>query len=117
MGLDMYVFTTSGPVDRPLAFSCKTALHYWRKHYSLHRWMYDLYRSKGGCDVDLFVVPLAVEDIERLEHAVTHGALPPDGDLHAAVANAQRRIDDLGFIAKARHAFSVGLSLFYIPSP
>ena len=47
---------------------------YWRKHPNLQGWMHQLWESKGNQgDFNGDELELTWEDLDELEHAVTHG--------------------------------------------
>jgi hypothetical protein len=88
MGLDMQVWTMRHVPDKPVDFEAHDhmLLHDWRKHANLHGWMERLYREKGGKARDFNLVGLQLTSAD---------------------------IDALEFIAKARKALAVGLTVFY----
>ena len=77
MGLDMYAYKTRTALKRLDFIRTRDAVqfHYWRKHYGLHAFMEQLYRSQGGTG-SFNLVPLLLEpaDIDALEAAVMEGA-------------------------------------------
>lgn len=117
MGLDMYAYTAPAELvgerktDVELVDSGGGSLPglnrdfaYWRKCYSLHRWMEDLYRRKGGTDVvfNLNTVVVEPQDLFELERAVENGGI--DSAERGAV---------LDFVERARAAHLQGLAVIY----
>jgi hypothetical protein len=118
MGLDSTVYSIREAPRSAVDFMQPAKnLHYWRKHWSLHRWMERLYREKGGVSLDfnLVCLQLTAEDLDRLEAAVTAGELPSFWRADPNADELQAEID-LEFIGKARGALDAGLKLFYSAS-
>jgi hypothetical protein len=116
MGLDMYAVTTREAVEKPVDFKVKEAseIHYWRKHPNLHGWMEELYYEKGGTELfNCVPVVLTAQDLERLEADVNAGSLPDTTGFFFGEFDGSETEDDLAFIAKAREALSVGLTVIY----
>lgn len=116
MGLDMYAFKTLDKIDTSVDFSVSTALelHYWRKHPNLHGWMQSLYYEKGGKhEFNCVPVQLTAEDLDRLEHDLRAGALPPTAGFFFGASDGSESEEDLGFVAKAREAIAAGYSVYY----
>lgn len=116
MGLDQYAFATKDGVDRELA--------YWRKHPNLQGWMEQLWESKGRPnwsgkvavmgDFNCVRLPLAAEDLDALESAITNRELPlTTGFFFGAEADEDYREQDLQFIKDARSAISGGEEVSY----
>ncbi len=117
MGLDMYAFTTTEPVEHLVDFEAKhvTELHYWRKHPNLHGWMEQLYRDQGGDEDSFNCVPvvLTLDDLDRLEAAIKANELPHTSGFFFGESDGTEVDDDLAFVAKAREAIGQGLTVFY----
>jgi hypothetical protein len=116
MGLDMHAYKTHTALKRLDFMRTRDAVqfHYWRKHYGLHAFMEQLYRSQGGTD-SFNLVPLLLEpaDLDALEAAVTEECLPfPEGFVLGQYP-LQQKEDDLRFIRAAREAFREGCAVFY----
>jgi len=135
MGLDMYAY-----VGRPgqrdefyeqegLEYDSKTGdwvvpeggvqqpieIAYWRKHPSLHGWMYNLWQSKGNeGDFNGDELELTWEDIDNLERAIRHGQLPfTEGFFFGKPADNVYYKEDLKFCADAKAELFLGLKVFY----
>lgn len=92
MGLDMYVYLVKKKNgmseiypsrDRSGDFDdiekMDQEFQYWRKHYALNHWMYELAKGEGfdGCyeAFNCIAVRLTEQDIKNLQHAVEHGGV------------------------------------------
>jgi hypothetical protein len=118
MGLDMYAFTTRQKPAMVVDFVADDAaieVHYWRKHPNLHGWMEQLYLRKDGSSecFNLVNVALSRDDLDELEHAIRSGTLPYTSGFFFGKSDGQEYLDDLTFVAKAREAIAVGLTVFY----
>jgi hypothetical protein len=125
MGLDMYAGTVSRKPRHEVDFEPRkpTLLHQWRKHPDLHGWVEQLYWSKGGKGIPTgfgdgefntgCTVVLTTADLENLEKAVTKGTLPKTAGFFFGESDGTEVQDDLEFIAKARAAIAMGLTVFY----
>lgn len=117
MGLDMYAFTMSNQPAKPVDFQPEghNEIHYWRKHPNLHGWMEQLYREKGGTAEEFNCVTLALDtgDLNRLEAAITSGALPPTSGFFFGASDGTEASDDLDFVRRAREALAAGQAVFY----
>jgi len=109
MGLDMHAYATTDELT-------DAELHYWRKHYNLHRWMERLFIARGGADKDFNCqcVTLDSADIDRLEAAIVADELPDTRVFFFRQPRFDQKDDDLAFIAKARKALASGKTLFYV---
>jgi len=133
MGLDMYAYAgrpgqrneynqqegdwdpdtrewkTKGPVTEP------TELAYWRKHPSLHGWMEQLYRQRGGNNTFNGVeLELSWNDIDDLENAVRHGQLPfTEGFFFGKPVDNIYYEEDLKFCVDAKAEIFLGFKVFY----
>ena len=116
MGLDMYAYMTTETPATPVDFKVKDAhrFFYWRKHPNLHGWMEELYREKGG-DQGFNCVPvqLTAEDLDRLEAAITGGALPDTSGFFFGQSDGTETNEDLAFVAAAREALALGYTVYY----
>lgn len=90
-------------------------LYYWRKHPNLQGWMGELYRSKGGSDLEFNCVPVRLmpADIDALEAAVNGEKLPETQGFFFGHSTDEDKADDLEFIRKAREAFAEGRIVYY----
>lgn len=117
MGLDMYALTLRQPPESPVDFEAGEAqeLHYWRKHPNLHGWMERLYREKGGAAAEFNCVNLhlTAEDVDRLEEDILNANLPHTSGFFFGESRDDERHSDLEFIAKARTAIAIGLTVVY----
>lgn len=117
MGLDAWVYALPSSKIKPtgkLTVSQQKKKHevfYWRKHYSLHDWMEQLYRQKGGEEeaFNCIYVQLEKKDIDLLERLVMEGYFyeTEQGDDRWAFLN------DYEFIQKARQHLGTGSKLIY----
>lgn len=133
MGLDMYAYAgregqsaayqsqegdwdpitqewvTKGPVSKPIE------LAYWRKHPSLHGWMEQLYRQRGGTGTfNGIELELTWNDIDDLERAVRHGKLPfTEGFFFGKPADNVYYEEDLKFCLDAKAEIFLGFKVFY----
>lgn len=117
MGLDMFAFTMEAQPTSDVDFTVNAnrELHYWRKHPDLHGWMHRLYREKGGSDDGFNCVPLrlTVDDIDRLAEVIRARTLPQTSGFFFGESDGTELEDDLQFVAKAREALAVGLTVCY----
>lgn len=90
-------------------------LAYWRKHPSLHGWMEQLYRQRGGEDTfNGIELELSWNDIDDLERAVRHGKLPfTEGFFFGKPADNVYYEEDLKFCADAKAEIFLGFKVFY----
>lgn len=133
MGLDMYAYTgragqsaayqaqegdwdhatqewvSKGPVSKPIE------LAYWRKHPSLHGWMEQLYRQRGGTGTfNCVELELTWNDVDDLEQAVRHGQLPfTVGFFFGKPADNVYYEEDLKFCTDAKAEIFLGFKVFY----
>jgi len=138
MGLDMYAYVGL-PKQRDefyeqedLKFNSQTGewgvpeggiekpreIAYWRKHPNLHGWMEQLYRSKGGDDVDFNGVELELtwEDIVQLEEDIKSGVvanLNTTGFFFGNPSDDYYYEKDLEFVRNAKAELFIGLKVFY----
>ena len=121
MGLDMYAFVIPAKqaqkvVDQGLGKKPRQ-IAYWRKFNALHRWMRDLYLSKGGKDetFNCNTVKVTGEDLARLEQALNDGALlPMTGFFFGAPDIYPEHIEDTRkFIADAREEIKNHNAVYY----
>lgn len=130
MGLDMYVFTCSekdagvNVVDLKRYNDEGTTklfeteeIYYWRKFNALHGWMEDLYREKGGLDVDFNcnTVRLTETDLRRLAQDAFNGQLQPrEGFFFGSQDIYPEDLESIHeFIHKARQALAEGKAVYY----
>ena len=133
MGLDMYAYAghdgqsaayqahegvwdtvtqewvAKGPVSKPIE------LAYWRKHPSLHGWMEQLYRQRGGTDTfNGIELELTWNDVDDLERAIRHGKLPfTEGFFFGKPADNVYYEEDLKFCLNAKAEIFLGFKVFY----
>lgn len=123
MGLDMYAYavpeefaTDVTDVQFPENIKIgKEDLFYWRKHYGLHNWMEDLYRSRGGKaeSFNCVNVRLDEDDLNELKKALLSGE-SSFSEYREATAEVDENIaNDLSFIVAAKNAIDRGLAVFY----
>lgn len=100
-----------GPVSRP------REIMYWRKHPSLHGWMFNLWQKKNPESISTFngiELELTWEDIDDLEQAVRHGQLPfTEGFFFGKPADNAYYEEDLKFCVDAKAELFLGLKVFY----
>lgn len=135
MGLDMYAYvgkpgqrnefyeqdglhynSVSGEWEYPEGGTSKPIeLAYWRKHPSLHGWMEQLYRKRGGTsEFNGVELELSWDDIDELERAVIHGKLPfTEGFFFGKPADNVYYEDDLKFCKDAKAEIFLGFKVFY----
>lgn len=124
MGLDMYAFTV--PAEwagdtvtdyTPDSDRQSEELYYWRKFNTLHGWMEDLYREKGGAKASFncTTVRLNEVDLRRLEQDVFNNELKPrNGFFFGSQEIYPEDLESVtDFIAKARQALADGKAVFY----
>jgi hypothetical protein len=87
----------------------------WRKHPNLHGWMRRLWESRGNNgEFNGDELELTWEDLEELEHAVTHKQLPATGGFFFGNdADDYYREYDLAFVRNAKAEIFTGLKVFY----
>ena len=114
MGLDMYAYTAAK--EQADLETSQREIAYWRKHPNLHGWMERLAESKNveystfnGVELEL-----TWQDLDDLEHAITHGQLPStSGFFFGNEADDYYKAQDLEFVRKARAELFLGLKVFY----
>lgn len=88
----------------------------WRKLYSLHNWMEELYKLRGGVDVfNCVVLQLYPEDIGDLERDVKERKLNTCTRSYSSMSKIDKEdIKSLKkFIRLAKKSHKAGLQLFY----
>ena len=116
MGLDMFAMITTEEPTSDVDFKIENAgeLHYWRKHPNLHGWMEQLYFKKGGSKTfNCTPVRLTKDNLDDLDRAIQHNALPPTQGFFFGQSDGSEREDDLLFIEKARKAILDGYIVYY----
>lgn len=132
MGLDMYAYVANkagqqsefyedadwDPVTKQSVNPNVSKPHeiaYWRKHPSLHGWMENLYRDRGGNDTFNGVeLELTWDDVDRLEKCIKAGKLPfTTGFFFGDPADNVYYEDDLKFCINAKAELFLGLKVFY----
>ena len=114
MGLDMYAYTAAK--EQEDSETGQRELAYWRKHPNLHGWMEQLAKSKnlGYTTFNGVELELTWEDLDELEHAVTHAQLPAtQGFFFGNESDDHYKATDLEFIKNARAELFMGLKVFY----
>jgi len=111
MTLNIAVTTTAKkirPVDIPV-LNDETPLFWWRNHYNLHAWMWNLYCSKKGRDRyhQVCCVRLDAADLDMLEGAIRAGLIPVRQGT-AYRGDVEEPADDYRFLALAREAIAQG---------
>lgn len=106
---DTQEWVSKGPVSKPVE------LAYWRKHPSLHGWMEQLYRQRGGTDTfNGIELELTWNDVDDLERAVRHGKLPfTEGFFFGKPADNVYYEEDLKFCLDAKAEIFLGFKVFY----
>jgi hypothetical protein len=99
----------SATVTKPLEIA------YRRKHPNLQGWMQQLWESRGNVgDFNGDELELTSEDLDQLEHTVTHGELPAtSGFFFGESSDDHYRNQDLEFIREARFYLLSGARVFY----
>jgi hypothetical protein len=132
MGLDMYAYVANKANQRSEYYegavwddhlkhftnpviSQPRELAYWRKHPSLHGYMYNLWVSKGNTgEFNGDELELTWEDIDDLERAVIHGKLPfTEGFFFGKPADNVYFTEDLKFCTDAKAEIFLGFKVFY----
>jgi hypothetical protein len=143
MGLDQYVYiirdgkeiTEKINFEYGDEYSSGEEFQYWRKHYDLDDWMFNLYKSKGGDNNihEFDCVILDKDDLTELKDAIENCELPHrksfdwssfDTTPRTEEQKAQDAINrrdfkretrskDLEFCNKALEALEEGYQLFY----
>ena len=90
-------------------------MYYWRKVPGLHGFMENLYREKGGNEINFNCchVRLDVKDLSRLERAVEEGTLPETQGFFFGEHNDEDMKSILDFIKKAREDIRKGYAIYY----
>ena len=105
-------------VDSKYVIPGSTLLHRWRKHPDLHGWMHRRFRAlRAGKSEREFGfksrVPLDVQDLDALEHAVKNRQLPHTTGLNFGASTGEEQADDLAFIDAARKELAAGKFVYY----
>lgn len=95
-----------------------TLLHRWRKHPDLHGWMRHRWNMKrSGLLNKVFGhkqrVPLDMQDLDLLEHAVCNGKLPKTTGPFFDHSLGNEMEADMAFIAAARQELAAGKFVYY----
>ena len=126
MGLDQYAYVVkktkslqdiydNDATTRP--YIVNDELTYWRKHYELHRWMFNLAKKKGFKggkeDFNCIMVRLEEEDIESLREEIrnrrfTEAVHDCDKDVFEMDKDRDERFCD-----EAEQALEEGFAVFY----
>lgn len=115
MGLDMWLYAVDPRFvheDKERANRrLRNELAYWRKHYSLHSWMENLYRKRGGAgEFNLIPLFLSKDDLDRLEQDIIDDRFRyPEGFLYREEAKHY----DLQAIKSAKEHLAIGDSVYY----
>lgn len=120
MGLDMYAFAIDkeDSIDQ-FSFTRQEGVEYfkyWRKNNALHKWMADLYLSKGGTEeFNCIPVMLTVDDLLNLQRAILEDNLKPaEGFFWGSLEyHSDDKKDDLEFVANALLHISQGKVVYY----
>jgi hypothetical protein len=120
MGLDQYAFAIDkeDSIDE-FSFTRKeevTSFQYWRKNNALHKWMADLYISKGGTEeFNCVPVILTVDDLLFLQRSIVENSLTPaEGFFWGSQQYTEDdKKDDLEFVANALLYISQGKVVYY----
>jgi len=112
MGLDMYAYAATQAND---SATVQREIAYWRKHPNLHGWMRRLWESKGNQgEFNGDELELTWEDLDNLEHAVTHKQLPStSGFFFGNNSDDRYQKQDLAFVRNAKAEIFTGLKVFY----
>ena len=129
MGLDQYayiakksekiknIYGNTDEDDEECPFIVNDELAYWRKAYSLHRWMYALAVKKGfkGTkeDFNCVMVRLEEEDIENLREEIKNRRFTEAvHDWDKDVFEMNKRYDER-FCDEAERALEEGFAVYY----
>lgn len=105
-------------IDSKFVLPGSTLLHRWCKHPDLHGWMRRRWnvlragklRKEFDCSQR---VPLNVQDLDALEHAIKHRQLPKTHGPFFGISDGSETPDDLDFVSNARHALAQGQLVYY----
>jgi hypothetical protein len=77
-----------------------------------------LYRTLGGAEEAFNLTAVVIDDdtLDYLADDIRHDRLPDKPFCFLGHGDADRKVDDLAFVAKARAAIAGGLTVYYIPS-
>jgi len=120
MGLDQYAFAIDkeDAIDE-FSFTRKEevkSFQYWRKNNALHKWMADLYISKGGTEeFNCVPVILTVDDLLELQKCIIEDKLTPASGFFWGTLDytEEDKKDDLEFVANALLYISQGKVVYY----
>lgn len=95
-----------------------TLLHRWCKHPDLYGWMQRRWNCmrwhKKAKDFNIEDrVPLTIQDLDDLEHAVRHGRLPKTTGFCFGQSSGREVADDLAFIEAARKELASGKFVYF----
>lgn len=98
-----------------ISYQDETEISYWRKHSSLHGWMENLWREKGGeGEFNCVEVELTAADLDELEFAIEDNSLPfTEGFFFGLPKDHESKDYDLEFIRTAREQISMGYTIIY----
>ncbi|MCP3893754.1 MAG: phosphoglycerate kinase [Planctomycetaceae bacterium] len=119
MGLDQWAKAVKGqPKQDDLgywSYDDSVCLGEWRKHSSLHGWMENLFRSKGGeGDFNCVAVDLDAVDLENLKESVQGNDLPATQGFFFGNGNDERyKEQDLTFVDEALDLLDAGYKIQY----
>lgn len=109
MGLDQSAYAFKSREDESIS------LAEWRKHSSLHGWMENLWRSKGGeGEFNCVGLELTTEDLKELKENVDGEDLPEtQGFFFGSGNDAHYKETDLTFIKEALEFIEAGYKVEY----
>ncbi len=121
MGLDMYAYAQDNPcqpdVDVQPEDPTKEEFAYWRKFNALHRWMENLYVSRGGTKTfNCIDLPLSKEDLKHLERDCIAGTITPTAGFFFGSQEPLETEDYEAittFITQANEIIEAGRHVFY----
>lgn len=116
MGLDAWAFSLPRDVEAEVDFYLDeneepTEIWYWRKNWSLHQYLGELYFDKGGQgDFNCDRLVLSEDDLDNLEYAILNEfeyeeECPEDVEVE--------RERDLNFVQAARKEIAKGHTVYY----
>lgn len=105
-------------LETDLVLPGSTLLHRWCKHPDLYGWMKRRWNAlRWNKKPKQFNaedrVPLTVQDLDDLEHAVRHGRLPKTTGFFFGQSSGHEVADDLAFIEAARKELAAGKFVYF----
>ena len=110
MGLDQYIYAINNNNGK------QQEIYYWRKHYHLHKWIEDLYKSKHDRDIDIYMdIFLDKNDIQKFENDVNNNMSGYVDDFFGEYDQYYKELD-LEFIKIAYQYLNKNFYIYYSAS-